>query len=304
MPFEDRANLPTAVLDVLPNPVLVKGADLRYVWVNSAFETLFNVKRADLIGELDVDVFKDRQAVACNSGDLRVLENGEIDNAYETVYRHGTEPRVTITRKIRLTDGDDSFLVGVMHDVTEVTEANAAVEASTALLEQQSEQLKGMAYTDPLTGVMTRRRLAETAPLVFQTHRNLGSVVVCDLDFFNKINDSFGHDAGDSALNHFVFIAQAALRDGDLLARTGGEEFAILLPSADTTDSFEIAERIRKTLEKSPLHYQENAIDMTVSTGLTQIDGGEFDLDWLLSAADKCLYRAKDEGRNRVVLAA
>ena len=272
--------------------------------MNAAFEDLFNVKRADLIGKLDSQVFPNRQVAQCNGGDLRVLDNGEIDEAYETVYKNGTDPRITITRKSRLTDEGDYFLVGVMHDVTEVTEANEQLEASKALLEAQSEKLKEMAYTDPLTGVMNRRRLAETAPVVFGTHRNAGAVMVCDLDFFKRINDVHGHEAGDQALKHFVMIAEFALREGDLIARTGGEEFAILMPGADAQQSMEIAERIRNTLQTTPLDHSGEGIDMTVSIGVAQVEKGEFDLEALLREADQNLYRAKETGRNKVVMAA
>ena len=304
MPLESRPNLPFAILDILPNPVLVKDQDLKYVWVNHAFEDLFNVKRADLVGELDTDVFKNRQAVECNGGDIRVLESGAVDEAYETVFRNGTEPRITITRKTRLSDGDDHFLVGIMHDVTEVTEANKELENSKRLLEEQSVRLKEMAYTDPLTGVMNRRRLAEQAPIVFGTHRNIGGALVCDLDYFKKINDAHGHDTGDAALKHFVSVAKTALRDGDLLARTGGEEFAVLMPGTNRKKSEAIAERIRASLEENALCHDGLRIEMTVSIGVTQLTGRIFDLDQLLSAADKCLYQAKSDGRNRVVIAA
>ncbi|MEL7150312.1 MAG: GGDEF domain-containing protein [Pseudomonadota bacterium] len=303
MPFEENSELPIAILDILPNPVLVKDAETRYVWVNSAFEDLFNVRRADLIGQLDKDMFKDRQVAQCNGGDLRVLESGNVDEAYETVYKDNKHPRVTITRKSRLTVDGTHFLVGVMHDITDITEANRALEDSKTQLEEQSIRLAEMAYTDPLTGVLNRRRLAELAEMVFGTHRNHGGAIVCDLDHFKRVNDAYGHDAGDAALLHFVDIAQTALREGDLIARTGGEEFACLLPGTNAEESFAIAERMRAALEISPFTFGGHSIPLTVSLGATQLNGGPFQLDALLSRADKCLYRAKNEGRNRTIMA-
>ena len=116
--------------------------------------------------------------------------------------------------------------------------------------------------------------------------------------------DARRHDAGDAALKHFVKIARSALREGDLIARVGGEEFALLLPGTDNDESFGIAERVRATLETSPLIYEGKQIDMTVSMGITELDGSAFDLDQLLCTADKGLYQAKNEGRNRIVQAA
>jgi len=277
----------------------VKDEALRYVWINRAFEDLFSVRREDLIGQLDLDVFKDRQAIQCNGGDRRVLETGDVDEAYETVFRSSSEPRETITRKSRLRLNDGRlFLVGVMHDITEVSEANRKLEA-------QSEVLQRMANTDSLTGCLNRRALFDIAPEHFAQHRNAGGLFLLDIDFFKKVNDTFGHEAGDAALVHFAEIVRNIIRDEDELARLGGEEFAVLLPGATLHDIQMVAERIRQTIEVSPLIFKGQQIKLTVSIGAVQkIDDVPFKLDDWLANADESLYRAKHEGRNRVVLAA
>ena len=123
------SELPIAVLDILPNPVLIKGSDLRYVWVNAAYEKLFGLTSDALRGKLDTEFFNDRQVAQCNGGDLRVLENGVIDEALETVLNENHQPREIIIRKSRLELSDGSvYLVGVMHDITEVVFANRALE--------------------------------------------------------------------------------------------------------------------------------------------------------------------------------
>lgn len=297
------AELPLALLDILPNPVLVKDSDLRYVWVNEAFEKLFQVSRTTLIGQLDIDVFPSRQVVQCNAGDKRVLASGEIDEAHETVFKDGVIPRITITRKSRLIMGEHRYLIGIMHDITDITEANKALEESKKQLDEQSIQLAEMAYTDALTGVYNRRRLHELASIIFHAHRNYGAVLLCDLDHFKRINDQWGHDAGDAALIHFVGIVKSVLREGDLVASVGGEEFTCLLAGTHQAESLAIAERIRSGLEKSPVSYKNQQICMTVSIGLSLLEGEEFNLDHLLSKADKGLYQAKESGRNQIVAA-
>jgi PAS domain S-box-containing protein len=145
--------LPLRILDNLPNPVLIKDQSLKFVWINQAFETLFAVSRESLIGRLDREVFPDRQVAQCNGGDLRVLETGDVDQAVETVFDEHGCARETITRKSRLIlDNDDTFLVGVMHDITEVTRANEALEANRVRLEEQAIELARLATTDALTG--------------------------------------------------------------------------------------------------------------------------------------------------------
>lgn len=297
--FAATTDLPIGVLDILPNPVLVKDANLRYVWINRAFEELFSVKRESLIGRLDVDVFKERQAVQCNGGDRRVLETGHVDEAYETVYKSNSEPRETITRKSRLVLSDGRvFLIGVMHDITDVSVANRK-------LEEQSEVLRRMANTDSLTGCLNRRALFDVASDCFVEHQNLGGLLLLDIDFFKSVNDSYGHEAGDAALIHFADIVRKAIRDSDELARVGGEEFAALLPGATVDEIQTIAERIRHAVESSPLAFEDQEIKLTVSIGVAQkLDNTPFDLDEWLPNADAGLYQAKHAGRNCIALAA
>ena len=295
-----KSELSLEILNILPNPVLVKDSQLRYVWVNRAFEQLFSITCQNLVGKLDTDAFPDRQAAQCNGGDLRVLNTGEIDEAQEIIYQNNT-PLNTITRKSRLTIGKETYLVGVMHDITELTKTNQELEISKNMLEEQSNKLTEMDYYDPLTGVLNRRRLNELAPIVFGTSRNTGCVLLFDLDYFKKVNDQWGHDAGDLALIHFIEILKKSLRDGDLIARIGGEEFVSILPGLKKDKGHIIAERIRNTLEKNPLSYQDQSIYMTVSIGMNVLENAKTtDLDKILTDTDKLLYKATNAGRNTI----
>lgn len=143
--------LATELLDILPNPVLVKNENLEYVWINNAFESLFGVQRENVIGKVDKQLFPDRQVSQCNGGDLRVLESGEIDEAVETVYEKSGTARETITRKSRLSINDgEVFLVGIMHDITDVTRANEALTSNQIILQEQAQELAVLASTDAI----------------------------------------------------------------------------------------------------------------------------------------------------------
>ncbi len=294
-----NAELPLSVLQILPNPVLVKNSDLSYLWVNPAFEELFGISCVELRGQLDVDVFEDRQSAQCNSGDLRVLRSGEVDEAYETVFSQDGSPRETITRKSRLVLSDGScYLVGVMHDVTEVTRANEQLEA-------QSAKLLKLANTDALTGCLNRRALFKQAPAFISIHTQRWAVLSLDIDHFKHVNDTLGHDAGDAALVHFCKTVRQVLRKEDIFARLGGEEFVILLSGISDTESADIANRICKLVEDSPCGYKGRKIPMTVSIGAAcNSSNNVFDLDQVLKQADEALYCAKKQGRNQVVSAA
>jgi len=246
--------LQLAILDILPNPVLVKDDQLRYVLVNTAFEELFNVDRKKLIGQLDKDIFRERQAVQCNGGDLRVLASGQIDEDYDTVFCASSEPREMITRKSRLICPDGQiFLVGVMHDITEVSLINRKLEEHQQQLEKQSTELHRMAHTDPLTGCSNRRAFSENTLQLFKESGNIGSLLVLDLDYFKRINDTYGHDVGDLALIHFAKTVTQLIRKEDELIRLGGEEFAIVLPQVSAEESRFLAERICKVVASTPL---------------------------------------------------
>ena len=226
---------------------------------------------------------------------MRVLETGEVDEAYEEVFERDGTPRETITRKNRLTlDCGTTYLVGVMHDVTEVFSANR-------LLEEQSSKLRELVNTDWMTGCMNRRSLFET----FETMDTKGGLLIMDIDFFKKINDNYGHDAGDAAIMHFAQVIKSQLRDCDLLARVGGEEFAVFLPGIDAEAQSEHANRIRSAVENNALVLKDQHISMTVSIGGTFTDdASKADLNELLKKADSCLYAVKYSGRNSYKIAA
>lgn len=289
-------DLPLATLDILPNPVLIKAIDTSYVWVNTAFEKLFDVSREDLHGKFDKDIFPKRQVAQCNGGDLRVLETGEVDEAYEEVYHSDGTPCQTITRKSRLMlNCGTKFLVGVMHDVTEVFTANR-------LLEEQSSKLRTLANTDSMTGCLNRRALFDTYDKIKSSN---GGLLLIDIDFFKGINDTYGHAAGDAAIIHCSKIIREQLRKDDILARVGGEEFVAYLPDANQKYIATIASRVRTNISNTALDYEGIQISMTVSIGgATAQKLGTSNLEPLIKEADRNLYKAKQSGRNRSELAA
>src|SRR5205823_2789769 len=130
--------------------------------------------------------------------------------------------------------------------------------------------------------------------------------ILADLDLLREINNTFGHLAGDAVLQGIADVFRAELRDGDVAARFGGEEFCILLPGATTAEALEIAERIREAVAETafPVHALAASIRATLSLGVASLPGDAGSADALLHAADLAVYRAKAEGRNRVAVAA
>lgn len=124
-------------------------------------------------------------------------------------------------------------------------------------------------------------------------------VLVMDLDHFKKVNDSWGHRAGDDVLRHFVMLAQRCLRKEDVMGRLGGEEFAIFLPNAGTGGAAAVAERLRAMVEAHPVVTEQRSIALTVSVGVTVCAGSE-SAGTALQRAQEAMYLAKERGRNRV----
>jgi diguanylate cyclase (GGDEF)-like protein len=171
-------------------------------------------------------------------------------------------------------------------------------------------QHRQQANFDHLTGMCNRRYFMDLAERELERARRYQkplAILGVDIDYFKRINDNYGHKAGDIALQKFAVTCHEVVRQTDLVGRMGGEEFAILLPETDLGRAREIAERLRKRVEESELSLPdgETVLHFTVSIGLTLLPaaGEKTELDALLHKADMALYQAKNAGRNRVLIA-
>lgn len=145
-------------------------------------------------------------------------------------------------------------------------------------------------------------RLAEELQRVQRQMTQSACVLMLDLDHFKQINDSYGHAAGDTALQHFSGLMRAQLRSIDSCGRLGGEAFAILLPGASLEDAQRIAERLLEKLAESTLEMDGKPVVLTVSMGIAELHPADGHPDAVLQRADRALYQAKAEGRNCVVV--
>jgi two-component system cell cycle response regulator len=171
-------------------------------------------------------------------------------------------------------------------------------------LESMLHHVEAMAITDPLTGLFNRRRLDDVLKrewAVSQRYKNSLSCIMLDLDHFKAVNDQHGHGAGDDVLKQVATLLRSRLREVDLAARFGGEEFVILLPQTDKEGALILAERLRSTLSQSPLATNGKELAVSASFGVaSNLDVAEGDAEDLLRGADIALYHAKNNGRNRV----
>ena len=210
------------------------------------------------------------------------------------------------------------YLMGVINkikhdekDLEKIIYCNDEIGVFTEQLFEMKEQrdkdfekLKQLSITDSLTGIKNRRSFFESSEKFFKLAKRKElelSVIMLDIDFFKKVNDTYGHLVGDEILKFLVKIVNLQLRDSDIFARYGGEEFIILLPDTNINGAYETANKLRKLIEKSPYTGDEN-IFITISLGIAQLQNEKI-LNELIKKADEALYKAKDSGRNIAIKA-
>jgi len=187
----------------------------------------------------------------------------------------------------------------------EILELIAAQVAVKIDLGQAHEEINRLATIDGLTGLLNHRTFQRGLDvMLIREERRAGalSLLLCDIDHFKKINDSHGHPFGDKVLKEVARILRRAARSVDLAARYGGEEFVLVLEGSGEQGGLQMAERIRQEIENMVLHSENGPVRVTLSLGLAVYPDHGTDKEHLIRRADQALYRAKKQGRNRVVL--
>jgi diguanylate cyclase (GGDEF)-like protein len=229
----------------------------------------------------------------------------ELRSTYVIILSTKSETAAKVTG---LDLGADDYLVKPVETNELLARVRSGLRLRRALLElsAKNELLERLALTDTLTTLPNRRAYEES--LTTEISRALRqckplSLLYLDLDRFKEVNDLHGHAVGDETLDGFADLLRRHARRGDLAARIGGEEFALLLPHTTRSQAALVAERIRRALEATPVG-RTRQVPLTVSIGVAVFHGASVDdASGFVDAADQALYRAKSEGRNRIALA-
>ncbi len=247
----------------------------------------------------------------------RVPELSVEGSSESIVYEHFNEVAnkwYQIQEKILVTEEGDRIKVSFALDISMQKEAqsqliNAHVQLShqTKALEAAKEELREQANHDYLTGLYNRRYFQQISQdLINIAKRDASkiSVIMLDIDRFKMVNDTYGHRAGDLVLKHLASTLTEHTRNSDIIARLGGEEFAILLLNSDEKSGAVIAEKLRITIESQPVAIDnETDIFFTVSLGVSSVDvENDVNIDTALNGSDTALYKAKASGRNKVIV--
>jgi diguanylate cyclase len=252
------------------------------------------------------------QAIADNSGEFSSKLNSQVQDIQSSM----TDVKDIIQLESLITDSLDS----IIERVAEFDEKRASLEVQSndviSDLEHQLAQAKSetdklrddlqnqrlKALTDHLTQVANRQAFDERMQLEFQRYKRYQkplTLVIGDIDFFKKVNDSYGHVAGDAVITNVSKLLSQSIRDTDFLARFGGEEFVILLPETNLVDATKAINKTRLLIQNHKLAYDQHQIAVTMSFGVATFAAKDEPTD-VLKRADKALYRAKEKGRNQV----
>lgn len=197
---------------------------------------------------------------------------------------------------LRSTDSSISHFCLVIYDVTDVA-------TNRRMLQSANAQLQKLSSTDRLTGLYNRGHWEDSLKVAYARHQRHGndtSLVMFDIDHFKKINDTYGHQAGDKVIEQVASTLRGYVRDTDVAGRYGGEEFGVVLSDTDKHGALAFAERLRKAIEALEVQHEGHSIRFTISLGVADLSRPSDNHADLIAWADQALYASKKSGRNRV----
>ena len=280
------------IIETEPECVKVLAPDGSLIQMNRAGLDMIEADtEAQVIGAKVVDLVapEHRAAFVALNDQVNRGESGTLE--FEIIGLKGGR-RWLDTHAVPMRDagGNIKGLLGVTRDVTE--------------RKKVEQELERQARTDALTGLANRRQFMELAEQELSRTQRYGgqlSMLMMDIDHFKRVNDTYGHHMGDLVLQKLGALCRETLRDIDSVGRIGGEEFAVVLPQTGAEKALEVAERFRKTIAKAELPLAHGLpLRFTLSIGVTTLAGPSANVDTLLAQADKALYEAKNQGRDRV----
>ncbi len=301
----DHLDILLDMLSALPDPVFVLTESGRYAALIGGQDRqhyhdgahLVDFSLYDVLPKAKADWFLEQINISLSLNQLRIVEYGLAGSDVEGLdTQQGPAGEIWFEGRIQPLS-------------TPVNNERAVVWVACNITRrhQLEAQLQLLSETDELTGAFNRRKLLEALGLSlaqFRARQTPTAVMLIDVDHFKTINDRFGHIAGDQVLRGIAHHAMAHLRDGDLFARFGGEEFALLLPDTSLETATAIAERLRLSIACGNfLPASQPTLTVTVSMGLSLIRPQDEAIETILRRVDDALYRAKHAGRNCLVLA-
>jgi diguanylate cyclase (GGDEF)-like protein/PAS domain S-box-containing protein len=281
-----------ALIESMPGAFFVVDPEGNYLRWNSYLNRLTGLTDAQLLHMPSLLTIQQEDRPIAAATMKKSFETG-YSKAELHILTHERGSRVFLMTTRRFKVEDSFYLVGVGVDTTD--------------RQADAQELELKAFTDPLTGLSNRGHFMVMAEQELDRSRRYGhplSLWMLDIDHFKNVNDTYGHHAGDLALQSLVDVSNKVLREMDIMGRVGGEEFAVLLPETDTEQALLVAERLRQKIAATDVHLEQGkTVRYTVSIGVATLGEHETGIDALLQRADQALYHAKKTGRDKVCIA-
>ena len=281
-----------SLVDMLPQIVVETDLKGNLVFANQkAFESTGYTKEDFAKGLNAIELVIPEEHAKVRQNMQKILTGEKLPGTeYTALRKDGSTYPVCVYSSFKIENGQTSGIRSIIIDVTERKKAE--------------EELKKASLSDYLTGLANRRNILQRLEYeknLYARHANTFSIILCDIDHFKKVNDTYGHDFGDYVLKAISDIFPEILRKIDIASRWGGEEFLILLPASDLQGSSLVAERLRQTVGRMKIQSDNFFVKVTMSCGVASWKDTYNDIEEFIKQADQNLYRAKDEGRNRVI---
>ena len=280
------------LVNTLPDLIWLKSADGIYLNCNSKFENLFGHKESEIIGKTDYDFVSNDEAEFFRKNDKAAEALGKPRMNEELLtFSYDGHKEWTETIKAPMYEKNGKFIgiLGIGRDITE--------------RKKIQDQIKFQATHDGLTGLLNRveaeKSFARELDRSIRYSHSL-SLFMVDIDFFKSINDTYGHSLGDKVLQEFSYNLEENMRTSDINSRFGGEEFVVILPETIPSQAIALAERLRKSIQNMVISEDGIKVNITASIGVASYPENGNDFSEILQKADTAMYKAKDQGRNRV----
>lgn len=291
-----------AFMNASPFLSYIKDAAGRLLFYNRTFARRFGVSEYAWLGRADDQLWSRSTSAPMRMHDLEIMSGGRMVEAEEKI--RGVDGTETSWKTYKFPCHDSAgniLLAGMAVDITEEVARKAELERFQEEMQEVNDQLRRLSVTDELTGLRNRRAFEERLVLEFSMARRRKrdlAVLLLDVDNFKKINDQWGHGAGDAVLRRLSAVLRTTVRLPDLVARYGGEEFVMLLPESGVDAALGLAKRLMERIASETWDHQP----VTVSIGATALTDSLLNGFQIVAQADEALYAAKRGGRNRVVV--
>jgi diguanylate cyclase (GGDEF)-like protein len=287
------------VIDVMPDGLVVLDSEFRVVDWNPATLRLWNIDRSDIMGTPIADLVPGWTHVVPD--DIQESFRGAIEENEESLVSHHIDVEL---RRIVMERSSSHGWIVLFHDSTELRAAERSLQDANVRLETLNRELALQAVRDGLTGLYNRNYLDEVLPREIARAARAGTcvgLVILDIDHFKDINDRFGHGVGDRLLIQVGGRVRAQVRSADIPCRYGGDEMVVVMPGATSDEAIQIGVRIRDEICGTGLQTDDGLVKVTVSVGVAVYPTDAGGANELLRNADRALYLAKSQGRDRVV---